>query len=252
MLFPIRQEYWDCLCLLGDRSHLKPMLFLPSRLAHVSWLSMFLLTSQRRRVPSGERCAFAIPNPLLLLMPCNSQTNYCSICASPARPLQAVLKAPRSPASAIHTPALLQTLLIRNTTHRSKAPLTARHHSLKLSKCGRKGKIWEKRGVKVDSEKVYKGGGPSSCRRTRSCWLMKALAVMASQCDNAGTLKAPTLLLHLLQSSWEQSGHYPTVFCYGAPCGSESAQLSSPPGLRLTGVLAGVSFPSRSPILLED
>lgn len=81
---------------------------------------------------------------------------------------------------------------------------------------------------------------------------MKALAVMASKCDNSGTLKAPTLLLPLLQSSWEQSGHYPTVFYYGAPCGSESAQLSSPPGLRLTGVLAGVSFPSRSPLLLED
>ncbi len=72
------------------------------RLAHVNWLSRFLLKSQQRRVPSGERCAFAIPNPLLLLMLCDSQTNYCSICASPARPLQAVLKAPRSPASAIH------------------------------------------------------------------------------------------------------------------------------------------------------
>lgn len=66
---------------------------------------------------------------------------------------------------------------------------------------------------------------------------MKALAVVASKCDNSGTLKAPSLLLHLPQTSWEQSGHYPTVFCDGAPCGSESAQLSSPPGLRLTGVL---------------
>lgn len=109
---------------------------------------MFLLTSQRRRVPSGERCAFAIPIPLLLLMLCNSQSNYCSICASPARPLQAVLKAPRSPASAIHTPALLQTLLIRNTTHRSKAPLTAIHHSLKPSKCGCERKDMREKGSK--------------------------------------------------------------------------------------------------------
>ncbi len=140
MLFPIRQEYWDCLCLLGDRSHLKPTLFLPSRLAHVSWLSMFLLTSQQRRVPSGERCAFAIPNPLLLLMLCDSQTNYCSICASPARPLQAVLKAPRSPASAIHTLALLQTLLNRNTTHHTQQSTTDSHTSLAQTK-----QVWPER-----------------------------------------------------------------------------------------------------------
>ncbi len=53
------------------------------------------------------------------------------------------------------------------TPHCSKAPLTAIHHSLKLSKCGRKGKIWDKRGVKADSEIVCKGGGPWSCRRTQ-------------------------------------------------------------------------------------
>lgn len=150
---------------------------------------MFLLTSQRRKVPSGERCAFAIPNPPLLLMLCNSQSNYCSICTSPARPLQAVLKAPPSPASAIHTPALLQTLLIRNTTHRCKVPLTAIHHSLKPSKCVCERKDMREKGVKAGSEKVCKGGDPWSCRRTRSCWLMKALAVMASKCDNSGTLK---------------------------------------------------------------
>lgn len=134
---------------------------------------MFLLTSQRRRVQSGERCALAIPNPLLLLMPCNSQTNYCSICASPARPLQAVLKAPRIPASAIHMPALLQTPLIRNTTHRSKAPLTAIHHSLKLNKCG-----CERRDMR---EKGSKGRLGESLQRRRPLKLQKNLFLLIDE-----------------------------------------------------------------------
>lgn len=48
-----------------------------------------------------------------------------------------------------------------------------------------------------------------------SHWLMKSVSVMASACDNSRILKAQTLLLHLMPSSWEQSGHYPTAFCYG-------------------------------------
>lgn len=209
---------------------------------------VFLLTSQWRRVPSGERCAFAIPNPPLLVMLHNSQSNYCSICASPARPLQAVLKAPRSPASAIHTPALLQTLLIRNTTHRSKAPLTAIHHSLKPRKCGCERKDMRGKGSKGTLGESLQRRRPLKLQKNSFLLIDESLGCDGIQMWQFGDIKganssaSPAAVQ--LGTKWSLSH----CILLRHSLQFKSAQLSSPPGLRLTGMLAGVSFPSRSPL----
>lgn len=128
------------------------------------------------------------------------------------------------------------------TTHQEKALPTATYKQL----CS--WKETRKNGARKISLAGLKKCWSFEAMEEAPYWLMKSQSVMASACDNSRILKAQTLLLHLMPSSWEQSGHYPTAFCYGATCGSETGQLSAPHTPSLTGMLAGVSFPSCSPL----